>query len=254
MNNLLNKINDKLKPSKINKYLFSDIIQELCGKLYKCYEHKLKHILDENQREKQFCEIVFTHCYNKTVTTKIAIKKTLKKLLSDKQYQEFGLKLIYALLDVGAEITDDPYSPECSVKLLSEELRIMNVDPKLEAIALKVMEKMNLSKDGKYGSIILVIMIIGIILSLIRIIQECNKSQIVSLDQRSKAKFVQKQIKDICITRTFLNRWRLSRIIKQKLNSEDYKLYAEKLKNAIMDCGPELTEEESFTLVEAANV
>lgn len=130
----------------------------------------------------------------------------------------------------------------------------MNVDPRLEAIALKVMKKMDLAKDGKYGSIILVVMIIGIILSLIRVIQECNKSQMVSLDQRSKARFIKQQVKDMCITRTFLNRWRLRKIIKEKLNSEDYKTYGEKLKNAILDSGTELTEEESFTLVEAANV
>ena len=51
----------------------------------------------------------------------------------------------------------------------------MNFDPKLEAIAMKVMDKMDLSKsskDDKYGNIIVVIMIIGVILSLVRIIQE----------------------------------------------------------------------------------
>lgn len=257
MKKLLDEINNKIQPYKVDKYLFSKIIQDLYFKLHNCYEHQLKNILSQEQREKKICELVHIHCYNKTITTKSAIKKTLKNLLSDTQYKNFGLKLIYAILDVGSEITDDPYSPECSVTILTEELRIMNVDPKLEAIALKVMDKMNLSKDGKdgkYGSIIVVIMIIGIILSLIRVIQECNKTQIVSLDQRSKARFIQKQVKDMCISRTFLNNWRLKRIIKQKLSADDYKLYAEKLKNAILDCGPELTEEESFTLVEAANV
>ena len=35
---------------------------------------------------------------------------------------------------------------------------------------------------------------------------------------------------------------------------EDYKLYGSQLQNAIFSTGAELTEEESFTLVEAANV
>lgn len=254
MENLLQKINDKLSPDKIDKYLWANILENLCAKLYECYKHKFTNITNKEEREKKFCEVVYVHCYNKTWTTKTAIKNTLKQLLTDRQYKKFGLKLIYNILDLGIELTDDPYSTDCQSRILSQELKIMNVDPRLEAIALKVMKKMDLAKDGKYGSIILVVMIIGIILSLIRVIQECNKSQMVSLDQRSKARFIKQQVKDMCITRTFLNRWRLRKIIKEKLNSEDYKTYGEKLKNAILDSGTELTEEESFTLVEAANV
>lgn len=132
----------------------------------------------------------------------------------------------------------------------------MTVDPKLEAIAMKVMDKMDLSKnkDDKYGNIIVVIMIIGVILTLIRIIQECNSGKILSFNKSQKAKFVQDQVKTMCISRTMLNKWRLKKIIKEKLSPEDYKLYSVQLRNAILDTGVELTEEESFTLVEAANV
>ena len=251
---LLDSINKKIAPHKIDKYLFSNILEKLCSKLYECYNHEFKNIIDKNKRDERFCEIVHVCCYNKTWTTKTAIKKILKELLSENQYKKFGLKLIYAILDTGTEITDDPYSSKCQVQILSQELKIMNVDPRLEAIALKVMKKMDLAKDGKYGNIILIVMIIGIILSLIRVIQECSKSQMSSLDQRSKARFMKQQVKDICIKRTFLNKWRLKRIIREKLNNDDYKTYGEKLKNAILDSGVELSEEESFTLVEAANV
>jgi hypothetical protein len=254
MKKLLEIINNKIKPYQIDKYLFSTIIEKLYTKLYECYSHDLKNITDQNKRQKRFCEIVHIHCYNQTWTTKTAVKNILKQQLSEKQYKQFGLKLIYAILDTGKEITDDPYSPECLTELLSEELKIMNTDPRLEAIALKIMKRMNLSKDGGYGNIILIVMIIGIILSLIRVIQECSKSQMASLDQRSKARFMKQQVKDICIKRTFFNKWRLKRIIREKLNNDDYKTYGEKLKNAILDSGIELSEEESFTLVEAANV
>lgn len=254
MKTILEEINNKIKPNKIDKYLLSKITENLYSKIYDCYRHELKNITTKEKREQRLCQIIHNHCYNQTWTTKTAVKNTLKKILTTKQYKIFGMQLIYAILDTFKEITDDPYASECYTKLLSKELNIMNVDPRLEAIALKVMKKMDSNKDNKYASIILVVMIIGIILSLIRVIQECNRSQISSLDSRSKARYMKEQVKKICISRTILNRWRLIRIIKEKLNKEDYKQYGEKLKNAILDAGVELTEEESFTLVEAANV
>jgi len=133
----------------------------------------------------------------------------------------------------------------------------MTVDPKLEAIAMKVMDKMDLSKsnkEDKYGNIIIVIMIIGVILTLVRIIQECNSSKFSIFNRDQKAKFVHEQVKSMCISRTLLNKWRLKKIIKEKLSPEDYKLYGSQLRDAILDTGVDLTEDESFTLVEAANV
>lgn len=250
----LDTINEKIKPHKIDKYLYTEILKELYFKIYSCYSHKLKNILDPKERERYFCEIVHTHCYNQTLTTKTAVKKTLKQLLNKKQYDTFGLKLLYAILDTGKEITDDPYSPECFSKLLSQELNIMDVDPRLEAIAMKVMKKMNLSNEGKYGNIIIVIMIIGMILTLIRIIQECNKNRLINFNKTEKTKFMHNEVQNICLKRTLLNKWRLKKIVKEKLSSEDYKTYGSQLQNAIFSAGAELTEEESFTLVEAANV
>ena len=132
----------------------------------------------------------------------------------------------------------------------------MQVDPKLEAIALKVMDKMDLShaKKNTYGNIIVVLMIIGIVLALIQIIQKCNDKKLLPLDTNTKTKLMHGEIQKICIGRSFLNTWRLKNIIKQKLNPEDYEAYGKQLRDAIMDTGTKLTEEETFTLVEAANV
>jgi hypothetical protein len=245
---LLSEINKKIQPYKISKRVLSDIVADLFSKLNACYNHELSHIVHKDKREQRLCEIVHTHCFNGTATTKKAVKSTLKKYLSTTQYNKFGSKLLYAILDTGVDITSDK-----SI-LLIEESKFMNVDPKLEAIAMKVMDKMDLSKNDKYGNIIVVIMIIGIVLSLIRVIQECNKQQFTISNKDQKAKYMHEQVRSICISRSFLNKWRLRRIIKEKLNSEDYKLYANKLRDAILDTGVELTEDESYTLVEAANV
>lgn len=245
---LLSQVNDKIKPYKINKFILANIVNDLFSKLNACYYHELSNILHKDKREKRLCEIVHTHCYNATVTTKKAIKNTLKKYLTSNQYSKFGLKLLYGILDIGVDITSD------NSTVLAQEIKIMNVDPRLEAIAMKVMDKMDLSsKNDKYGNIIVVIMIIGIILTLVRIIQECNTG-FVAFNTDQRAKYMQEQIKTICISRNFLNNWRLRRIIKDKLNSEDYKQYGDKLRRAILDTGVDITEEESYALVEASNV
>jgi len=61
-------------------------------------------------------------------------------------------------------------------------------------------------------------------------------------------------MKTLSIKRSWLNQLRLNRIIKNQLSKEDYKSYGSSLKTAIMDVGSNLTDEESQTLVEAANV
>lgn len=246
---LLSQVNDKIKPYKINKNTLANIVADLFSKLNCCYYHELSNIIHKEARENRLCQIVHTHCYNGTFTTKKAIKTTLKKYLTTNEYNKFGLKLLYGVLEIGIDITSE------NSALLAQETDIMNVDPKLEAIAMKVMDKMDLSnKSDKYGNIIVVIMIIGIVLSLIRVIQECNKQQFTVFNKDQKAKYMQEQVRSICISRNFLNKWRLRRIIKDKLSSEDYNLYGTKLRDAILDTGVDLTEDESYTLVEAANV
>lgn len=130
----------------------------------------------------------------------------------------------------------------------------MKVDPKLEAIATKVVSNMNSKPSDEHGSIILILMIISITLSLIRVIQECNKTKLFGLNKREQCKTLNQEIKTLAIKRTWLNQLRLNRIIKNQLSKEDYKAYGSSLKTAIMDVGSNLTEEESKVLLEAANV
>lgn len=130
----------------------------------------------------------------------------------------------------------------------------MNIDPKLEAIANKVIDKMNVEHTKRYGSVILILMVIGIILSLIRVIQECNANKTVSLNTYEQNNFVCSEIRTVCIKKNIFTQWRLKKIIKQKLSPEDYKEYGLSLQKAIMDTGINITEEETSTLIEAAYV
>lgn len=127
-----------------------------------------------------------------------------------------------------------------------------NIDPKIEAIAKKVISKIDSKKVKKdnYGNPIMILMVISIILTLVRVIQECNKPD----NKLSGVKMLNSSINNICVKKTWWNQMRLSRIIKKQLSKEDYKEYGNDLKNAILDCGISLTEDESLTLMEASNV
>lgn len=130
--------------------------------------------------------------------------------------------------------------------------KYMNIE--LEKIANKVIKKINLPPQDQYQSVILVVMVISVILSLIRVMQECeNKKLKLLLNKKDQAQVVQQSVKNICIKRNLLNQWRLKKIIKQKLSPEDYKNLGDQLKKAIMDVGVDLTDDESLTLMEAAN-
>jgi hypothetical protein len=128
----------------------------------------------------------------------------------------------------------------------------MNVE--LEKIANKVIKKINVPPQDQYQSVILVVMVISVILSLIRVVQECDNKKLKLLsNKKDQAQFMQQSVKNICIKKNLLNQWRLKKIIKQKLSPEDYKNLGDQLKKAIMDVGVDLTDDESLTLMEAAN-
>lgn len=130
----------------------------------------------------------------------------------------------------------------------------MKKNAALEKIAKKVISNMNVSKDQDYGiDPITIIIVIGVILSLIRVIQECKKNRKLLKDKHESAALMKKDIQEVILKDSWLNRIRLQRIIKQNLTKEQYKTYGKSLQNSIMETGINLTEDETYTLMEAVN-
>lgn len=122
---------------------------------------------------------------------------------------------------------------------------------KLKLIADKVIEKSQIPEKDNYGfAIVTVLMVISIILTCVRILQECNKNKLLSMDQAQYAK----EIKIVTNTRSWFTKMRIKKLIRKELTAENYRLYNKALLEAILDIGETLTEEETFTLMEAANV
>lgn len=125
---------------------------------------------------------------------------------------------------------------------------------KLKNIAQKVLDKVKCKNSEEYGSVIAVLMVISIILTVIRVLQECNKSKLSTFTGKDKSTYFANEIKQTVIRRTWFTKMMLKKTIRRELSREQYKMYGTDLMNAILDTGEELQDDELYTLVEAANV
>ena len=126
----------------------------------------------------------------------------------------------------------------------------------LKKIAEKIINKMpNKDQDPeKFGSVIAILMVISIVLTVVRVIQECEKTKIKLFNRQQKYQYFSEQIRTLTMKRSWFTRMTIKKTIRRELSKEDYKKYGGYLMNAILDTGENLTENEIKTLVEAANV
>lgn len=125
---------------------------------------------------------------------------------------------------------------------------------KLKAIANKILVDAGLVNDQKFGSVIAILMIISLILTSVRILQECNKKRTENMTFEEKCSAYGEEIKEFSSKRGWFTRLRIKRLLKKEMNTEDYSKYGLRLIESILNIGETLTEEEIKTLVENANV
>lgn len=128
-------------------------------------------------------------------------------------------------------------------------------DAQLNAIASKVLSKAGIPQEEKFGSVIAILMIISIILTVIRVLQECNKNKLPNNCSASdKYELYGQEIKEYSLRRGWFTKMRIKKILRQKLNQEEYEKYSVALLNALLETGENLNNQEVLCLVEAANV
>ena len=131
----------------------------------------------------------------------------------------------------------------------------MNNDKKLEAIATKILNKANIDPNQKFGSVIAILMMISIVLTLVRVLQECNKNKLsTNCSSSDKYELYGQEIKEYSIRRGWFTKMRIKKILRRELNKEQYEKYSLALVNALLDTGENLNNQEVLCLVEAANV
>lgn len=128
-------------------------------------------------------------------------------------------------------------------------------EQKLEILAKKVLNKVSVDDTTrqKFGSVVLILMVISIILTLIRVIQECRKNKLYGLSIDDQSKLMQQEIRTVAIKKSLLNQYRLNRIMKKQMPPQDYREYGRQLKEAILEYGSDINTEDTVTIITALN-
>jgi hypothetical protein len=107
-----------------------------------------------------------------------------------------------------------------------------------------------------YGfAIVTILMMISIILTCVRILQECNKNKLTSQSTaQDKYSMYGEQIKTFSSRKGWFTKMRIKKILRREMNKEDYNKYSLSILDALLETGEILTDDEIQTLVENANV
>jgi hypothetical protein len=139
---------------------------------------------------------------------------------------------------------------------MSYQQEIIMSNEKLKDIALKILNKTSLPKnDHATFDPFTILMIISIILTLVRILQECNKKKLSnSCSLADKCSLYGEEIKEYSIRKGWFTKMRIKKLLRREMKKEDYEKYSLSIVNSILNTGETLTDEEIQTLVEASNV
>lgn len=128
------------------------------------------------------------------------------------------------------------------------------IDPKLSTIGNKVLDIAKIPNDQKFGDVIAILMIISIILTTIRVLQECHASETKQFGELQKTQFYGEQIKIYSRRSSWFTKRRIQKIIRSKMCKEDYYQYGLPITQAILAVGENVTEDDVLTLMEQTNV
>lgn len=130
----------------------------------------------------------------------------------------------------------------------------MSDNSELKLLAQKVLKRANINQEEQFGSVIAILMMISIILTLVRVLQECNKTKTENMTSSDKYAVYGESIRSFSKKRGWFTRMRIKRVIRRELTQDEFNKYGIKLTEALLDLGENLTDDEVITLVEAANV
>ncbi len=129
------------------------------------------------------------------------------------------------------------------------------MNPKVKNIGDRVMKQAGIPEDEKFGSVIAILMVISIILTLIRILQECNKNKLSeNCTAQDKYSLYGEEIKNYSIRKGWFTKLRIKKVLRNNMSKEQYAKYSMRLMSALLDNGENLKDDEIMALVETSNV
>ena len=126
-------------------------------------------------------------------------------------------------------------------------------------LASEVLEetKKNLREDKSenYGiDPLTIILIIGILVNVIRVVQECRKDKDKNKTKQIQYAYMTTEVRSQATNCGWFAKRRIRKIIKEKLTPEQYKKYGEALLQALLVIGIKATDEQVCSLMEYQNV
>jgi hypothetical protein len=126
----------------------------------------------------------------------------------------------------------------------------------INELAAIVIEKTFQKENTKqyYIDPLTIILVISILLTLIRVIQECRQKRIKTMTEKDRYFYVHSEIQSLCFNNTLFTRMRIKAAIKQHLTKEQYNRYGKALLNSIIEVGSKVTDEQTVALLEYKHV
>lgn len=121
----------------------------------------------------------------------------------------------------------------------------------LEDLAKKIISEAKL-KEENFGSAIIVLTMISILVGIIRVIQECNKNKLSNLKFRDRCNLYSAQIKELSVRSGWFTKMKLKKIIRQNMPQKEYKLYGNQILEAILAVGQDLSYHDTELLLQAS--
>jgi hypothetical protein len=117
----------------------------------------------------------------------------------------------------------------------------------LEKLAERINEKTNtlaIEKNRIQHGIdpITIIMIVGIIINVIKVIQECRKNNTRTFSSQETLDYITTDIKFRSLNHSWFTRWKLRKEIKKQLKKEQYDIYGKFLLKAILEEGSSINQ------------
>ena len=129
------------------------------------------------------------------------------------------------------------------------------MNPKVKNIGERVMKQAGIPEEEQFGSVLAILMVISIILTLIRVLQECNKNKLsTGCTAQDKYSLYGEEIKNYSIRKGWFTKLRIKKALRQNMSREQYAKYSVRLLSALLDNGENLKDDEIIALVETSNV
>lgn len=126
---------------------------------------------------------------------------------------------------------------------------------KLKNIAEKIRRLSQIPEEEQFGSVIAILMIISIAITLIRVLQECNKNKLRNISNyQDKCLIYGNAMRSYAIKKSWLTKLRIKRVIKQNMSKDQYAKYGQNLLEALLDVGQNINDEDITAILESAKL